>query len=184
MRSKIEEALSLIEKDLGVRFRIGNAKYDSSTATFKLEVMDVVNGTVVTPEAEAFKRNAQFLGMEPCDLGKSFESNGRTFKVIGLRSGRSTKPVICTCGGKEYVFKTDTVRIALGHRRPESQVLELLKFINKDINDLTTRQDIGFRFKDMQELQRERMLLIRELGRTPTVEELAGAKTHLDKVRD
>ena len=73
-----------------------------------------------SPEAEAFKANADLLGLTAEDLGAKFTVRGQTFQITGLAT-RSRKYPILACGpqGKGYKFPASTVCRALGREVPD-----------------------------------------------------------------
>ena len=103
-----------LEKKHGVKVDLGHATIYPSNVVFKLEVCDVAtDGTVMTPEADAFKVNAHLFGLKSEDLGRSFRVGLKTYVVKGLRPRAYAKPIICEQGGKEYIFPAETVKAML-----------------------------------------------------------------------
>lgn len=70
------------------------------------------SGNETTSEAERFKKEAFLYGLNPTDLGKTFRSGGREFKIEGLKGGRSRKSLLVSSNGKRFVFDpADVVRL-------------------------------------------------------------------------
>ena len=87
IRAALEPLFGGVERALSVKFKIGNISYDPAGghASVKLEVADVrADGTVVSKEAEDFKRLAPVYGLPSDALGKSVVYAGKPMTIIGL----------------------------------------------------------------------------------------------------
>ncbi len=106
IRDAINKRLEGIEKEIGCKLRQGNATYTPSSVKIALEISEVAaDGTVQTKEMESFKALATLYGLKPEDLGRTFTSNGRTFKLVGLKSRASRLPFLGEEVGTGRVFK-------------------------------------------------------------------------------
>lgn len=89
MRADIEAALASVEQKYGVKVRLGNAGYDSTSVRFR-NVEVVIGGDAQEVERNQFDRLAvhqwsQSLGraIASSDYGKTFTCRGRRIKFIG-----------------------------------------------------------------------------------------------------
>ena len=119
-RSKVRylrEALKQALKEFGEKEKLvvdlGNATFGNSNVTFKLNLNEISgDGTVLSPEAEAFKRAAKFIGLEPTDLGRVFRSpSGKRFKITGFNRRAHKYPIqaVEVGTGKRFKFPTHAV---------------------------------------------------------------------------
>ena len=114
LRPEIEALLAPLA-DRGVRVRLGNGRFDATTADFRLElVVDrpaTPDGTVrESKEATAFRRLAYAYGFHPDDLGKAFPYEGTTFRLVGCRPAAPKRPIIIeSLAGKRYVCGPEMV---------------------------------------------------------------------------
>ena len=133
--------LSEIENRFGVKFKIGNASYDSraGNATFKLEVANIVGGIVKTKEVSAFELNAKFYGLEPTDLGCKFSFNGELYKIVGLKPRSRKYPILGEniVTGKSYKFMPEMVKMTIQRdtkkTKPKPEAQELLSLSIGDV---------------------------------------------------
>lgn len=116
LRIAVEAKLQEVAKEFGIAIKTGNGTFTRSNFNFKVEACVFANdGTVLSKEAEEFKRFAPSYGLEASDLGKEFVLRGETYKIKGL-SSRSTKfPIFATklSDGKCYKFPEDMVKTLL-----------------------------------------------------------------------
>lgn len=113
---RIEERLADLATELGVKITTKGGTFSGGHYTLKLEVATVSDtGMVNTREADAFKQLAALYGMSPDDLGKEFTANGKTYRITGLASRRSVRPVIAADvrTSKSYVFTVADVKLFL-----------------------------------------------------------------------
>lgn len=115
LRAKLAAALKEVADSTGLKIEVGSCRFNSNIASFKLEVATVgQNGQVNSREAEAFKREAHFFGLQPTDLGRSFRSGGHTYKITGLKPNSPRFPVLATrMDGKGFKFPSDSVKAFL-----------------------------------------------------------------------
>jgi hypothetical protein len=112
---KTVEALEALAADLGLSVERGNGKFDSTSFTLKI-VFSVTgeDGQARTPEVEDFKRYAQFHGLSPDDLGRTFTANGTNYEICGLKPKSRKYPILGkTVRGAVYKFSADSVRRGL-----------------------------------------------------------------------
>ncbi len=116
LRPELEKTLIPLEKQFKIKANIGRATYMQNNATFKVElaVIDGKTGDAITEEAEAFRICARRYGFDPDDLGKEFYCAGRKFKITGLRTKATKRPIVCTDDkGKNFIFDATTVLMSL-----------------------------------------------------------------------
>lgn len=123
LRPILAQAARDLGDTLGINVALGSASYarDEASGSIKLELSAVAaDGTVLTKEASHFRQEAHFHGFKPDDLGREFTSNGKRFRVSGLRTKARTKPILAVevATGKEYIWPADTVKLYLGRETP------------------------------------------------------------------
>jgi hypothetical protein len=116
---QIREALndvdfSEIEKIFGVKVKFNGASFSSSNVVFKVELSEVTDGEVQTPEVVAFKTNAAFYGLSPEDLGAEFKHGRKKYKIVGLKTRNRKFPIIAEdSNGNRYKMPADLVKESL-----------------------------------------------------------------------
>jgi hypothetical protein len=115
LRAPIEEALKGIETEYGISIKLGNASYNPSNATFKLELATVgADGTAISKEATALKTYGVMFGLPKDSFEQTFNEGKHTFKIIGLRTKASRYPVLVErADGKVFCYPVDRVAKAL-----------------------------------------------------------------------
>ncbi len=98
----------------GFSVRMGNASFTENNVTFKLEISVVgQDGTVLSKEAENFKRHAIFFGLKDVELGRSFRVMGHDYVIAGLLPKSKQYPIIGERNGKRFKFDVETVKRTL-----------------------------------------------------------------------
>ena len=100
--------------------KLGNASYSFSSINFKMSVaIENDDGVLVTPEADAFKRNARSYGFEPTDLFAEVKlSSGKRGTIIGLKTRNRKYPVIVETAQGTYKLSVNQALSALGREIP------------------------------------------------------------------
>jgi hypothetical protein len=116
IRSELDAAIATVASKHGIALRIGSARFDESSATFKLEVaVKRVDGTVISRERADFTRYADMYNLDPAWLDGIFQLNGQTFKITGLAVKRRKRPVNASDPtGKGYIFSVETIKQLMG----------------------------------------------------------------------
>ena len=120
LRGVIDSALDELsnEQGWGIKLQLGNGSYSGSNGHFKLNISAIdESGTVVTEEAEDFKRYAELYGLKPEWLGESFTyssvrqgSTPETYKIIGLKARARKRQILTEDGnGKRVVWPAKNV---------------------------------------------------------------------------
>ena len=120
LRGVIDSALDELsnEQGWGIKLQLGNGSYSGSNGHFKLNISAIdESGTVVTEEAEDFKRYAELYGLKPEWLGESFTytsykqgSKPETYKIIGLKARARKRQILTEDGnGKRVVWPANNV---------------------------------------------------------------------------
>ena len=120
LRGVIDSALDELsnEQGWGIKLQLGNGSYSGSNGHFKLNISaSDESGTVVTEEAEDFKRYAELYGLKPEWLGESFTyssvrqgSTPETYKIIGLKARARKRQILTEDGnGKRVVWPANNV---------------------------------------------------------------------------
>jgi len=121
IRNTLDQALAPVAAQLGVSLKAGHISYalDGKTANVKLEVATLgTDGLAVDKDAEYFKKNAQWMGMKPEDLGRKFKHwDGKEYELIGYNPRAATFPFLCRYlrTGTVYKLSTDMVKSGLGY---------------------------------------------------------------------
>lgn len=73
------------------------------------------------PYAEEYKLRAmaEWNGLSLDWLDKTFESGGKTYKVIGYKKGRRKKPIVVEEGGKQFLVPLSMLHNRFGDPRPD-----------------------------------------------------------------
>ena len=120
LRGVIASALDELsnEQGWGIKLQLGNGSYSGSNGHFKLNISAIdESGTVVTEEAEDFKRYAELYGLKPEWLGESFTYSSvrqggtpETYKIIGLKARARKRQILTEDGnGKRVVWPANNV---------------------------------------------------------------------------
>ena len=120
LRGVIDSALDELsnEQGWGIKLQLGNGSYSGSNGHFKLNISAIdESGTVVTEEAEDFKRYAELYGLKPEWLGESFTFSSvrqggtpETYKIIGLKARARKRQILTEDGnGKRVVWPANNV---------------------------------------------------------------------------
>jgi hypothetical protein len=113
IRKEVERALSKAFEDRGLAVKVPRSRYTESSVMLDVEVCVVdADGNPRDLEAEAFKANANRLGLDPDILNETFEDwSGLRYTVTGLRTRNRKYPVICEgSDGRRYKMSADQVR--------------------------------------------------------------------------
>lgn len=115
IRPTIEQALSVLETEFGVKIALGKATFTHDHVKFQFEMALVgADGQAVTGPAADFKRDAVLYGLHPNDLGRHFVCRGEEFIITGLKPNARKRPVLATGkGNKQYVFPVSLVKAGL-----------------------------------------------------------------------
>lgn len=108
---RIEALLKPLEEELGVAIQYKGGTFAAGNFVAKIELAKKSeNGEIHTREADDFKALAPTYGLSPDDLGRTFRSGHREFKIVGLRIKATRHPIMAVSGGKEYRFPAEDVR--------------------------------------------------------------------------
>ena len=120
IRNTIQEALDKLNTENDFEAKLGNANYSANSISFKMSVSTVASdGTVMTPEADAFKLNARSFGFEPTDLHADVTmSNGKRGTIVGLKTRNRKYPVIVETAQGNYKLSVNQTLRALGREVP------------------------------------------------------------------
>ena len=186
IRELLNKALVDVGASLGVKISVGHASYTSDNAMFKVEAADVVAGLAVTKEVSDFRFMAGAFGLKPDDLGKKVfiarsgdRAAGTEYEICGLKPASTRFPILAKRVRDGTVFKlpAETVRAALGRKRPESEILKELRQVDCELSseNLTGNGELSSHVVASRSagLRRRQTQLVAELGRAPTTKELS-----------
>jgi hypothetical protein len=117
LRADINAALKAVGQKYDLHLHAGNGSYNTEVFTLKLNCTTLgKGGTIETPEAKAFKTNAEMYGLKATDLGKTVTIQGREFEITGLKP----KSRNCVIGkdvrtGKGFKLPLAGVKRSLGY---------------------------------------------------------------------
>lgn len=105
IQDEVLKALVPAEQKFGVKFAFRGGRFDSTTATVKLEIATVSDGQVNTREMADFLHYAPMFGVKAEDLGRQFTTMGRTYTLVGLNPRGNKYPFICErSDGRQFKF--------------------------------------------------------------------------------
>ncbi len=108
---RIAKALAPLAQELGVSITPRGGSYGPGHYTLKVEVATIAtDGKVRTKQSEDFQTLAKLYGMSPNDLGRTFRSGGKEYTIAGLAPRKRARPIIASCGGREYCFAAEDVK--------------------------------------------------------------------------
>lgn len=108
-------ALQAVATKHGLVVKYSGGSYGMSNAALKFEFAEKAsNGAVLTREAVDFQQYASVYGLKPDDLGRQFQHNGYTYKIVGLNARAHKMPIQAVrLDGKTFKFPENVVRLSL-----------------------------------------------------------------------
>lgn len=123
LRAELDPVLAQMGKKLGVTFSQGHGSFerDGSAGSMKLVFTAITaDGKAVNKEELDFTKLAVLYGLEPADLGKTFQDGNSTFKIVGLRRKATVNKIITVNqNGNRNVWPVYRVLLALGRKPKE-----------------------------------------------------------------
>ena len=116
IRTVVERALKSAEAELDITLKLGRCTFDpKGFAKFSLEASEQVNGEAYTAEVADFRRACARYGLLESDLGREFELNGGSFKIVGLKIKNRKYPIVGerVSDGSRFKFQSWEVKQAL-----------------------------------------------------------------------
>ena len=113
---KIVESTKSLEKEFGVKIKSKSARYTADSLNVKFEILKVDGSGSIIKNEDTFKLYAKMYGLEPEDLGKTFQYKNEMYKITGInpRSKKYPIEVINVINKKGYKFPVPYVKVALG----------------------------------------------------------------------
>lgn len=112
LHAKLNAAMEEFAADNDLTYISGNGRYDATSVTFKIGFAESNgDGVALTKEATDFDHYKGWNGLADANVGDYFETNGKTFQILGWRSRARKRPVLTRCSedGKQYVFPASVV---------------------------------------------------------------------------
>ena len=117
LRIDINAALVEVAKKHKLAIGAGNASFTASSATFKLNLVNLTGDADTVSSCDVrhikaehdFKAQAVFYGLQASDLSRSFEYFGSTYVVKGLLPRGQKYPILCEKNGKLIKCPADLV---------------------------------------------------------------------------
>lgn len=121
VREKIDAALALLSKELGMAVRtIGGGSFTPTALMLKIEAAEIGStGEVQSQQASDYKQYAPWEGLPAGTLGWTFTSKGQQYIIAGYNMRAKTMPIVCTSGGKSYKFRVAGLKAVLAAQHPE-----------------------------------------------------------------
>ncbi len=117
------EALKPLEHRFGISFNRKGGSFSDTSYTMKIEMAVVAqDGTVLSREAEDFKKYCGTYNLEVSDLGGIFVAmDGEKYRVKGLASRSHKYPILAErlSNGRTYKLGERTVQMGLGKKVSE-----------------------------------------------------------------
>lgn len=110
-------------KDMGLGFRFTGGRFTDLSVSLKLEVsVSAGDGRVVDMDRVNFEKYAVMFGLKSEWLDCTFNSNGRTMKVVGLNPKRRKNAVLIVdvTTGKKFVTSPFALQMAVKTNGKES----------------------------------------------------------------
>jgi len=96
LHAQLQEHLDQFAKNHGFRITLGRATFTDKLAEFKVSVAPIQeDGSAASPESEAFERYCCRYDLQPSDLGRTFQSGFKSYKIVGLNPRSPAYPLLC-----------------------------------------------------------------------------------------
>ena len=102
LRNAMQADLAQLAKKWGIDIKCGDASFDDTSITIKVQASIIQDGQVLTPEAKAFNTYAPLMGLSGYKLGDRVIINGTTYTLSGWNRKAPKYPVQISNGGKTY----------------------------------------------------------------------------------
>lgn len=117
IREQIEQALLSVSQKYKIAFKVGSMTFSDNEFRAKLEaVIQSSNSSGMSVKQiqalENVKKYGFMFNIKETDLGKTFTSNGDTFKFVGIMPNRPKFPILGedVNNGKLYKFNEEIVK--------------------------------------------------------------------------
>ena len=112
IRSKFEKELKVIGNKFGISFNVNTIRFTEKSMHCKLEGNLSNNGSNESFLAIEFKEKCHKYCLKSEDLYKTFSSNDKSFKIIGLKVRNRKYPIIAVniLNGKSYKFSIHQIK--------------------------------------------------------------------------
>jgi hypothetical protein len=126
-RQEFDKDMKALGEKYGIAFSIGTIRFTDTEFHGKISAVltNAVQGegqtlTPEPPEQEIWNSVCRCYGLQPEDYGKTFVSNGHTFKLCKIKPGHSKYPIIATRvpDGKSFKFDVNMVRLLIQVKQP------------------------------------------------------------------
>ena len=126
IRIKLQATLDTL-KIPDLKITIGNASFDNTSVTFKVEVAEIHNGNVMTKEAQSFLANCEFTGFKTEDLNKVVSIGNEHYKIVGAK-WHTKFPILAirVRDNRAFKFPARAMHIALGRPEEAKRLEEVL----------------------------------------------------------
>jgi hypothetical protein len=111
-RNKLNAHFASFATDNNCVVEVGNARFNSDTVTFKIEITPIVNGQAKTVDHTNFDTYCYIYGLKKEDRGREFAFHGKRYKICGVSPKAHRYPILAECleNGKRYKFNAQDVK--------------------------------------------------------------------------
>lgn len=113
IRSALDAKLAELSKELGIEITSGNARYGNTTGSFKIDLATTgEDGTVMTPEREAFLQLHHVYGLPKEALDAEITLSGHKLRIAGIKTKAPKNNIVLDCtdnSGRQMVAPDTTV---------------------------------------------------------------------------
>jgi hypothetical protein len=103
-------------KSIGIAATQANASFGASEARLKVVLTDLnEDGKKIEVIETNFAAYAEAYGLKQSDFGKTYRSDGKTYKIVGLKPSYRKYPIIVESGSKRYKLTPEQVRRNLNY---------------------------------------------------------------------
>ena len=126
-RQEFDKDLKELGEKYGISFSIGTIRFTDREFHGKISAVltNTVQGegqalTPEPPEQDIWNSVCHLYGLKPEDYGKTFMSNGKTYRLCKIKPGHSKYPLIATRipDGKSFKFDMGMVKMMLSAKHP------------------------------------------------------------------
>jgi len=119
IRIDLDAAIKAVAEKHGISGLLGRGSFTDVTLTIKAEFATLsIDSEVNSKEAEAFKQNAAYYGVDCAAIGKTFRHLGTDYTLTGMNPKATNYPYLGRrADGKTFKFANDVVRAAFPLQR-------------------------------------------------------------------
>ena len=118
-RKEFDKLVKPLGEKFGAHIKLGTQTWNENEFTARLTVTDTSNlkeGQSPRDKKleDDYKNHCQIFDLKPEWLGQSFQAQGMTLTIVGLKTRASKNPVVCNSdNGKGYIFPADSIKLRM-----------------------------------------------------------------------